>query len=88
MVADGASWRQMSIVTYPSGATSLTVSYAGTMTDVPTLVTPMELAKIINVSRRTVYRYRDAGRLAAVKVGGLWKIDLRRTLINLGLIEA
>lgn len=65
------------------------MSYDGTMTNTPVLVSPQEFAAIIRVTRRTVYRYIDGGVLTAVaKVGHLWKIDLDGALKELGISRA
>lgn len=50
----------------------------------PKIISPIEAAKRLEVDRRTVYRWLDAGDLRAVRVGGRWRIaeeDLARFVV-------
>jgi len=50
----------------------------------PNYLSPVAVAKRLEVDRRTVYRWLDAGDLRAVRVGGRWRIaedDLARFLV-------
>lgn len=42
-----------------------------TPSDLPELLTPLEVAEMLNVTRRTVYRWIKAGRMKPQKVGDL-----------------
>lgn len=49
------------------------------------LYTPIETAKLLKVTRRTVYSYIKENKLKANKVGGIWKIsqnDLKEFLFK------
>lgn len=37
--------------------------------------TPKEVAEILQVTERTIYRYIDSGHLKAVKIGKHWRIS-------------
>jgi excisionase family DNA binding protein len=39
------------------------------------LYTVEELVEILQVTRRTIYRYIDSGELKAIKVGGYWRVS-------------
>ena len=49
------------------------------------LITPKEFAETLGVHWNTVYRMCRAGKLAAVKVGQQWRIDVSKSLAMLGL---
>jgi excisionase family DNA binding protein len=37
-------------------------------------LTPEEVAKVLRVDRRTVYRWLRKGKIPAVKFGGTWRV--------------
>lgn len=49
------------------------------------MATPEEFAKVLNVHYCTVYRMCRNKKLAAVKVGQQWRIDVTKSLAMLGL---
>lgn len=49
------------------------------------LASPEEFARVINVHYCTVYRMCRNKKLAAVKVGQQWRIDVTKSLAMLGL---
>lgn len=62
------------------------MSYDGIMTETPIFISPKELAAILDVHLRTVYRYLAEGTVESIKVGGLRKINKMETLKKLGMI--
>lgn len=67
------------------------MSYSGRMTDLDTItahtwISPQELAELLNVHLRTIYRYLENGTVTSAKVGGRHKINVGETLTKLGLI--
>ena len=41
----------------------------------PQFITPTEAARALKVSTRTIYEHLRSGRLPALKIGSLWRID-------------
>lgn len=51
----------------------------------PDLLNPKQASRILNVNERTVTRMCNAGKLKAVKVGSLWRINRDALLEYAGL---
>lgn len=48
-------------------------------TEVPQFITPAEAAREFRVTVRTVYAWLRAGKIAGVKIGGVWRVRREAT---------
>ena len=48
----------------------------------PQFITPTEAARALKVSTRTIYEHLRSGRLPALKIGSLWRIDAKALYIS------
>lgn len=57
--------------------------------ELPKLYTPEEVASLLRISRRTVYRWLAAGKLKAVKIGKGWRVsqETMEELFGRGIAE-
>src|SRR5262249_36506646 len=54
----------------------------------PLFVTPMQFAKLTNISEASVYRLLASGRLEGVRLGRAWRLSLKQLGVSVSLDDA